>query len=259
MAFPLLAAEIEVIEPNVQSDEKLQAQIKDKIEGIQKKVDVQDDKSRALLNYGLAQMLCKSAIKNGEKNTTAYLEAVAFLDLAIELDPSTAKQHYERAFCKYNINDFAGARADYEQEIILNHSDELKAKSLYGIGCINLKTNDTIAAVQCFKESAAIFADEDILAKARLQTIANYHWNRVSGDHDPKRSTEEMISDLKVVLSASEDQDQITQSHVLLEECRKAVEQKSVKAVSANQNGGIMVTEFRQLDQSRNQDKSLAA
>lgn len=82
-----------------------------------------------------------------------YLEAIVYLNRALELDPKFAQAYLIRANIKSEFDDFHGAMRDYNQAIELNPK---MAEAFFERGKVKMKLQDYYGAIADFSSTVAI-------------------------------------------------------------------------------------------------------
>ncbi|TNF30710.1 MAG: tetratricopeptide repeat protein [Deltaproteobacteria bacterium] len=116
--------------------------------------------ARATKDGGKAMKL----VNEGRKLTKAkkYGDAITTFDKALDLDANEARAWSGRGYAKLLSDDLAGAQADFQRALDLNHDKPFQSAIWYNLGVLAEKKKDDMAAVLAFarahelKPSAAV-------------------------------------------------------------------------------------------------------
>lgn len=133
-----------------------------------------DDINRAIelnKNATNAYVMRADIAINSEKN---YKDALADMDMAIKLQPQYSGFFINRAFLRYNLDDYFGAMADYDYAIQL---DPLNKAALFNRGLLRAEVHDNNKAIDDFTKVLSLEPDNyhALYNRAILyKEIANY-------------------------------------------------------------------------------------
>lgn len=105
-------------------------------------------------NLANAYLLRADMAIHGTRN---YADALADLDEAIKLLPREAGLYVNRAFLRYNLDDYFGAMADYDYAVQL---DPINAAAIYNRGLLRMEVRDNDNAIKDFTAALDLDADD---------------------------------------------------------------------------------------------------